>query len=226
MPARGGLDAAPAGISVLVTWLALIGREELSEMLDLFLQLDHLELTSDGQSLEPLELREPFQRVGLLIQLLGLLLGQSPLRLYLLGHIAGCGEHPEHIPVAVTVDRGVVRVWADVAWDAGGFGDPGDHAVGVASVDRVVGDRSLYQRPGGALALAGLQDPEDRDGQRHGGRLVALADQVQDPVSAQGVGVVLDPYCGCFGGAQGVDPQQVGEGRRGGRSGSGRSAGT
>jgi hypothetical protein len=24
--------------------------------------------------------------------------------------------------------------------------------------------------------------------------------------------VVLDPYCGCFGGAQGVDPEEVGQG--------------
>ena len=66
--------------------------------------------------------------------------------------------------------------------------------------------------PSGALAPASFQDPEHRDGQRHGGWLVALADQVQHPVSAQGVGVVLDLYCGCFGGAQGVDAQQVCEG--------------
>src|SRR5674476_1625484 len=82
---------------------------------------------------------------------------------------------------------------ADVPWDAGGFGDPGDHAVGVASVDRVAGERSQYQWPSGALAPAGFQDPEHRDGERHGGWLVALADQMQHPVSAQGVGVVLDP---------------------------------
>ena len=77
----------------------------------------------------------------------------------------------------------------------------GDHAVDVASVDRVAGDRSQYQRPGGALAPAGLQDPQDGDGERHGSWLVAFADQVQHPVSAQGVGVVLDPYWLCFGGA-------------------------
>src|SRR5665811_1199176 len=63
--------------------------------------------------------------------------------------------------------------------------------------------------PSGALAPAGFQDPEHRDGERHGGWLVALADQMQHPVSAQGIGVVLDPYCGRFGGAQGVDPEQI-----------------
>jgi hypothetical protein len=88
-----------------------------------------------------------------------------------------------------------------VPWDAGGFGDPGDHPVGVASVDRFPGNWSQYQQPGGPLAEAGLQDAEHRDGQRHGGRLVALADQVEHPVTAQGVGLVLDPHrCG-FGGA-------------------------
>jgi hypothetical protein len=30
-------------------------------------------------------------------------------------------------------------VWADVARDPGGFGDPGDHPVAVASVDRLPG---------------------------------------------------------------------------------------
>ena len=49
-------------------------------------------------------------------------------------------------------------------------------------------------------------------GQRHGGGLVALADQVQHPVPAQGVGVVLDPHRGRLGGAQGVDAEQVGQG--------------
>ena len=43
-------------------------------------------------------------------------------------------------------------VRADVPWDASGFRDPGDHAVGVPSVDRLAGDRSQYQRPGGPLA--------------------------------------------------------------------------
>jgi len=38
-----------------------------------------------------------------------------------------------------------------------------------------------------------LQDPQHRHGHRHGRGLVALADQIQDPVATQGVGVVLDP---------------------------------
>ena len=59
---------------------------------------------------------------------------------------------------------------------------------------------------------AGLEHPEHRDGEWHGGGLVALADQVQDPVAAQGLGVVLDPDRGGLGGAQGVDAEQVGQG--------------
>jgi len=48
-------------------------------------------------------------------------------------------------------------------------------------------------------------------GRWHGGGLVALADQVEHPVSAQGVGVVLDPH-GCrLGRAPRVDADQVGE---------------
>jgi hypothetical protein len=35
---------------------------------------------------------------------------------------------------------------------------------------------------------------------------------VQHPVAAQGLGVVLDPDRGGFGGAQGVDAEQVGQG--------------
>jgi len=46
----------------------------------------------------------------------------------------------------------------------------------------------------------------------HGGGLVALADQVQHPVAAQGVGVVLDPYRCRLRCAQGVDAQQIREG--------------
>lgn len=46
-----------------------------------------------------------------------------------------------------------------------------------------------------ALAIrATLQDTQDWDGQWHGGGFVALADQVQDPVSAQDLAVVLDPH--------------------------------
>jgi hypothetical protein len=38
------------------------------------------------------------------------------------------------------------------------------------------------------------------------------ADQVQDPVTAQGLAVVLDPYGGGLGGSERVDAQQVGKG--------------
>jgi len=110
-------------------------------------------------------------------------------------------------------DRGVPqRVGADVPRDLSGFRDPNDHAVCIASVNRLPGDRSQHQSPAGALPPAGLQDAQDGDGERHGGGLVALTDQVQHPVSAQGVGVVLDPR-GCrLGRAQGGDPEQVGQG--------------
>ena len=54
--------------------------------------------------------------------------------------------------------------------------------------------------------------PENRHGQRHGGGLVALADQVQHPVAAQRLGVILDPDGSRLGGAQRVDAEQVGQG--------------
>jgi len=100
-------------------------------------------------------------------------------------------------------DRGVPqRVRADVPRDASDLRDPGDHAVGVASVDGLAGNRSQDQWPAGALAATGFQNAQDGDSERHGGGLVALADQVQHPVSAQCVGVVLDPYRSRLGGAQ------------------------
>ena len=77
------------------------------------------------------------------------------------------------------------RVRADVPRDAGSFRDPGDHALGVAAIDRLPGHRAQDQRPRAALAAAGLHDPEHRHGQRHGGGLVALAHQVQHPVAAE-----------------------------------------
>jgi hypothetical protein len=83
-------------------------------------------------------------------------------------------------------------VRADVPWDAGGSGDALHHPVDVAPVDRLAAGRPKDERAGGALAAAGLQDAQDGDGQRHGGGLVALADQVQHPVPAEGVGVVPD----------------------------------
>lgn len=92
-------------------------------------------------------------------------------------------------------DRGVPqRVRAGVPGYAGGLRDAGDHAVGVPSVDRLAGDWSKHEPAAGPLTWARLKNTKDQEGERHGGRLVALADQVQDPVAAQGVGVVLDPH--------------------------------
>ena len=56
-----------------------------------------------------------------------------------------------------------------------------------------------------------LEHPQDQDGDRHGGGLVAFADQVQDAVPAERLGVVLDPDRCRLGGSQGVDAKQVGE---------------
>jgi hypothetical protein len=55
-----------AGVSVRATLLAPISRAELPEILVLVLQLDHLELTSDGQPMELLQLGHPSQRSRLL----------------------------------------------------------------------------------------------------------------------------------------------------------------
>jgi hypothetical protein len=53
----------------------MLSGAQLLEILDLLLQLDHLELTSDGQPLEPLEFGQP--------------LGAFPLCPHLRGHVAG-----------------------------------------------------------------------------------------------------------------------------------------
>ena len=74
--------------------------------------------------------------------------------------------------------------------DPGGLRDAGDHPVDVASVDRPPGDRSEHEWPTDALTAAGLERSEHGHRDRHGGRLVALADQVQHTVAAEGVGVV------------------------------------
>jgi hypothetical protein len=64
-----------------------------------------------------------------------------------------------------------------VPGDAGHRGDLGDHAVRVASVDRVAAQRSQDERALGALPAAGLEYAKHRHGDRHRGGLVALADQ-------------------------------------------------
>ena len=89
-------------------------------------------------------------------------------------------------------------------------GVPGDHPVGVAAVNRFA--RVRHERSFGAFAPAGLENPENRHGQWHGGGLVAHADQVQHPVAAKRLGVVLDPDGGRLGGAQRVDAEQVRQG--------------
>jgi hypothetical protein len=99
-----------------------------------------------------------------------------------------------------------------VPWDAGGLGDPGDHPVGVAAVDWLAGRRPQHQRAFGAFAAAGLENPQHRDGEWHGGGLVALAHQAQHPVAAQGLGVVLDPYRRGLRRPKRVDPEEVGQG--------------
>lgn len=87
----------------------------------------------------------------------------------------------------------------------GGLGDARDHSVHVAPVNGVARKRTKDEGPAGPFSTAGFEDAQDRDGQRHGRWLVALADQMQDPVAAQGVGVVLDQDCGRLRGAHRVD---------------------
>ncbi|MDP9336012.1 MAG: hypothetical protein M3Q30_22255 [Actinomycetota bacterium] len=67
--------------------------------------------------------------------------------------------------------------------------------------------RSFYPFPS-----AHFKCSDDRDSQRHGGWLAALAHQVQHSVSAQRLGVVLDPDRRGFRGTQGVDAEQVSQG--------------
>ena len=69
------------------------------------------------------------------------------------------GVSQRHTSVEGVGDRGVPqRVRPDMPWDASGLGDPGDHAVNIASVDRLAGDRSQHERPAGPLAPTGFQD--------------------------------------------------------------------
>jgi hypothetical protein len=103
------------------------------------------------------------------------------------------------------------RVRADVTGDASGLRDPQHHPVDVAAVDRRPRLGSQDQRSGDALTAAGLQNPQDRDGQRHSGGLVALAHQVQHPMASHGFRVVLDSHRSRLGRAQRVDALQVGQ---------------
>ena len=95
--------------------------------------------------------------------------------------------------------RAAERVWADVAGDGRCFRDAGDHSVGVSAVDGAAGHGAQDESSLGTAAAAGLEDAQHRDGDRHGGGLVALPDDVQYSVSAQCFGVVLDPDRGSLG---------------------------
>jgi hypothetical protein len=104
------------------------------------------------------------------------------------------------------------RVGADVARYARGCGDPDHHPIDVASIYRSSRHWTPDQRPFGAFAAADFKGPQDRHGDRHRRRLVALAHQMQDPMPAQGLVVVLDPDGSGLGGSQRVDTQEVGKG--------------
>ncbi len=92
-----------------------------------------------------------------------------------------------------------------VPQDPGGRRDAEDHAIDVTAVDRLAGCRPEDEWSFGSLAAAGIEDPEHRHREGHGCLFAALADQVQHPVPAQGLGVVLDPHRGGLRCAQGVD---------------------
>ncbi len=99
-----------------------------------------------------------------------------------------------------------------MARDASGLRDAADHAVDVAAVDRLLTLRAERERAGGPFAAAGLQRPEHRDGDRHRGGFAALPDQMQHPVTSEGLGVVLDPDRRGLGCPQGVNAEQVRQG--------------
>jgi hypothetical protein len=63
-----------------------------------------------------------------------------------------------------------------------------------------------------ALTAARFQNAKDGHGQRHGGRLGAFSNEVQDAMATKRFLVVLDSYGGGFGGAERVDAEQIGQG--------------
>src|SRR5665811_2142985 len=88
-------------VSALVTRLPSVRLDESSEALDLFLQLDHLELAPDSKPLEPFKLGQSVKLLGLLRKLgLGQLLFRD---------VAGGSKKAEHVAAVVAVDRGVVQ---------------------------------------------------------------------------------------------------------------------
>jgi hypothetical protein len=96
-------------------------------------------------------------------------------------------------------DRGVTqRVWADVPRDASDLRDPGNHAVGVAAVDRPTRDRAQDQQSGCALVAAGFQTRNTDTVSGIVAGLLPFAQQVQHPMVAEALCVVLDPHRGSF----------------------------
>jgi hypothetical protein len=93
------------------------------------------------------------------------------------------------------------RVRTDVARDSGDFGDSQHHALAVTTVDGVARVWTQDQGSLAAFAAACFEDARYRHGQRHGGGLCSLAGQVEYPVAAERLAVVLDPYRGRLGGA-------------------------
>jgi hypothetical protein len=77
-------------------------------------------------------------------------------------------------------------------------GAPSGRRRGGQSVSPIWAAGSAARRSAGR---GGLEDQDQRDGQRHGGGLAACADQMQDAVPKQSFGVVLDPDGGGLGGA-------------------------
>ena len=78
--------------------------------------------------------------------------------------------------------------------DPRGPRDPGDHAVGVASIDRFCPSQDAGSAAQRHVRRVRPRVPEHRVSDGHARRLVALADQVEHPVAAERLGVVLDAY--------------------------------
>ena len=77
-------------------------------------------------------------------------------------------------------DRRVTQqMRTDVSRDARDFRYPLHHPVDVAAIHGLPGHRSQHQGSFGAFPATGFKDADDRNREWNGGRLGALADQVQ-----------------------------------------------
>jgi hypothetical protein len=103
------------------------------------------------------------------------------------------------------------RVRTDMSGDSGGPGNPSDHAIGVALVNRVASQWSQDQATADPFTSARFEDTQDWDGDGHCRGLVAFADQVEHAVPAECLGVVLDLNCCGFGCSKGIDAEEVGQ---------------